>query len=225
MKVRGLKAWGLALVAMLLFSGLASASASAAKPEFKSPSGFPVKFTGTSGAGKLVTTAGREISCTSDSASGEITNAKTADNVVVEFKGCTTKILFFTLSCSNIVTNKLTAEPVYLTNPNSSSEVGLDLKPMSGTTFASFTCSGENLSVSGSVVGKITPTNKLTKSYTLSFAQSGGKQKYEGFFVGSTFTKDTLSASGSGLETFGPEQAGIEGSDTITTEKEVELSA
>lgn len=228
-KVRGLKAWGLALVAMLLFSGIAAASASAAKPEFKSPSGFPVKFTATSGAGKLVTVGGREINCKSDTASGEITSAKTADNVVVVFKECTTVSLGITFNCGNITTNKLTAEPVYLTNPNSSSEVGLDLKPMTGTTFTTFTCTSvfgnETLSVSGSVVGKISPTNKLTKTYTLTFAQSAGKQKYEGFFVGSTFTKDTLETSGSGLQTFGPEQSGIEGTDTITTEKEVELSA
>jgi len=227
--VRGFKAWGLALVAMLLFSGIAAASASAAKPEFKSPGGFPVKFSATSGAGKLETVAGRTVNCKSDTASGEVTGAKTVGNVVVKFNECTTVAFGITFNCGTITTNTLKAEPNYLTNPNSATEVGLDLKPVTGTEFTKFTCTSpfgnETLAVAGSVVGKITPVNSLTKTFTLAFAQTAGKQKYEGYFVGTTFTKDTLETTGSGLQAFGPEQSGIEGTDTVTTEKEVELSA
>jgi len=228
--LRNLKVGGAALVAVLMFSALATASASAAKPEFKSPGGFPVKFNATSGAGKLETVGAggtvRTVTCKSDTASGEITGAKTAKNIVVVFKECTAVEGSIMANCGTITTNKLTAEPNYLTNPNSASEVGLDLKPESGTQFAEFKCTAGiftvTLKVTGSVVGKITPTNTLTKSYSLVFAQTKGKQKYEGYFVGSTFTKDVLSTSGS---TFGAEQSGIEGTDSITTEKEVELSA
>jgi hypothetical protein len=227
--VRGMKVWGLALVAMLLFSGIAAASASAAKPEFKSPGGFPVKFTASSGAGKLETIAGRTVNCKSDTATGEVTGAKTVGNVVVKFNECTTVAFGITFNCGTITTNTLKAEPNYLTNPNSSTEVGLDLKPASGTEFAKFTCTSvfgnETLAVAGSVVGKMSPTNKLTKESTLTFTQTAGKQKYEGYFVGSTFTKDTLETTGTGLMGFGPEQSAIESTDTIKTEKEVELSA
>jgi len=227
--LRSLKAGRTAFVAVLIFSAVATASASAAKPEFKSPGGFPVKFNATSGAGKLVTTAGRIVNARSDHVSGEITGAKTAKNIVVVFTEATAVESGITFNCGTITTNKLTAEPNYLTNPNSATEVGLDLKPESGTVFAEFKCTAgfltETLKVTGSVVGKITPTNKLTKSYPLVFAQTGGKQKYEGYFVGSTFTKDILETSGSGATVFGPECSGIEGTDSITTEKEVELSA
>jgi len=231
--LRNLKVGGAALVAVLMFSALATASASAAKPEFKSPGGFPVKFTATSGAGKLET-AGvdgvhRTVTCKSDTASGEITGAKTAKAIVVVFKECSAVESGITFNCGTITTNKLTAEPNYLTNPAVAGEVGLDLKPEAGNEFAKFTCTAgflsETLTVTGSVVGKITPTNKLTKTYALTFAQTAGKQRYEGYFVGATFTKDILETAGAGAHIFGPEQSAIEGTESITTEKEVELSA
>jgi hypothetical protein len=220
---------GLALVAVFLLGAVGAASASAALPEFKAPGGFPAKFTATSGAGKLETVAGRTVSCKKDKATGEVGSATEVKNIVVTFEECTTVAFGITFNCGTIKSNTLKASPHYLTNPNTSTEVGLDFLPVSGTEFAKFTCTSifgnETLAVKGSAVGKIEPVNKATKSATLTFTQTKGKQKYEGYFVGAAFTKDTLETTGTGLMAFGPEQSAIEGIDTITFEKEVELAA
>jgi hypothetical protein len=220
---------GLALVAVFLLGAVGAASASAALPEFKAPGGFPVQFSATGGAGKLETVAGRTVTCPKSKATGEVVSATEAKKIVVEFEGCNAIVIGITFNCGTITSNTLKASPHYLTNPNSSAEVGLDFLPVSGTELAKFTCmsifGNETLAVKGSVVGKITPINKATKSATLTFAQTNGKQKYEGYFVGATFTKDILETTGSVLQAFGPEQSALEGTGTITFSKDIEIAA
>jgi hypothetical protein len=226
---RNLRVMGLALVAVFLLGAVGAASASAALPEFKAPGGFPVKFSAESGAGTLETVAGRTVTCKKDKATGEVGSATEAKNIVATLEECTTGAFGITFNCGTITSNTLKASPHYLTNPNTSTEVGLDFLPVSGTEFAKFTCTSifgnETLAVKGSAVGKITPINKATKSATLTFAQTNGKQKYEGYFVGATFTKDTLETTGTGLMGFGPEQSAIERVYTVLFEKEIEIAA
>jgi hypothetical protein len=225
---RRLAVTGAALLAMFALGAVSAAGASAAKPEFRFPSGVPkLKISGSSV--RLETTAGRAVSCNGSQGAGEFFSSKAITSLVLEFKECTTVLSGITLNCGTISTNPLRAELNYLTNPNSASEVGLVLKPVSGAEFAKASCTSffgnETLTVTGSVVGKVTPTNELTTNFSLVFAQTAGKQKYEGYYVGSTFTKSILQTSGSGLVTFGPEQSGLEGTEAIEVSLAVMIAA
>jgi hypothetical protein len=221
-RIRNLGALTIAVFALLVIGAQA---ASAALPEFRT-GGAAVSFTSTSGAGTLETVGGRTVRCNTDSNEGEVANAKEARNVVVRFFNCTAEGGL--LNCGEIVTNPLNGTLYYL--DKAKTEVGLDLEPESGGNFTTFTCNGpfgieETLSVTGSVVGKITPINTLTNTFELSLKQTGGIQQYTGYYnEAGTFVEDVLMTSGSGFETFGPEQSGEETSDTITTAIPIEIA-
>ena len=81
----------------------------------------------------------------------------------------------------------------YINEPKK--EVGVDLSTATGGPLMEFMCGPLKTVVDGSVIGKITPVNKLVKPpahYTLRFAQSAGKQKPTKFESGPT---DVLSTS------------------------------
>jgi hypothetical protein len=105
------------------------------------------------------------------------------------------------------------------------------ISPESGTTFASFTCKGiflsETLTVSGGVIGELTPVNSLTNSFTLTFNQTGGHQAPETYLsnTGCSATKAVLSTTGSGAESFGPIQSGIKATESLTTSKKIKVAA
>jgi hypothetical protein len=219
---------GLCLVAVLAFATVGVASASATLPEF-SKSG--VKFKATSGAGKLLTEAGHEVSCSSDEVKeteGEVTGAKTT-KATVRFKGCKALGLF---SCqtSGAASGEIISETVGLlvyTN-SSKKEVAELLSPKSGTVFAKFSCEGlETITVEGNVLGAATPVNTKSKSGKLVFTQSGGKQspsEYEET-AGGTKKKASLKSTGTGFEGFGPEGSGITSEDAVTFASELEIKA
>jgi hypothetical protein len=224
----------IALSAVFVF-GVVVTSASASQPKFEYESGqFPVSFAGSGGAGKLETVAEgtkvRKVNCNSNTSTGELSSATTVSNIVVKFKECTTTgPIGEKMSCGEIVTTKLKGKLYYLTA--GSSEVGVDLEPESGTEFAKFVCKNifvtETLTVTGSVVGKLTPVNTLANKFTLTFSQKAGHQEPEGYLaaVGCAFTKDVLSTTGSGSDVFGPIQSGVEGVETITTAENVKVVA
>jgi hypothetical protein len=233
---------GLAALALMAVVGAGTASASQPKAE---PEGgtFPVSFTGSGGAGKLETVAEgtkvRTVNCEENTSSGEVNSATTTKNVSVRFKKCTATGPFgIKVTCTGgtgaasgeIVTKTLKGTMFYI--KAASSEVGIDLEPESGTQFAEFTCGGvQKISVTGSVVGKLTPVNTLTNKYTLTFSQTAGKQSPEGFLAasGCAFTKDVLSSTGTavgfGGENFGPLQSGVEGSETLTLSKNLKVAS
>lgn len=232
---------GLAALAVMAIVGAGTASASQPKAE---PEGgtFPVEFSGTGGAGKLETVAEgtkvRTVNCEGNKSSGKISSATSATNVSVKFTGCTATGPFgIKLACTSpgaasgeIVTSTLKGTLFYI--KAGSSEVGIDLEPASGTQFAEFTCGGvQKIVVTGSVVGKLTPVNTLTNTFTLSFTQTAGKQSPEGYLAasGCGFTKDVTSSTGTALgfggENFGPIQSGIEGSETLTTSKKIKVAS
>lgn len=234
-RVRSIKVWGLALMAMLVLSGIAAASASATQPK---ASGAPATFSGTGGAGKLETVEPTHtVSCTGNTSAGEINSETSVKGVRVIFTGCTASGPFgINLTCTSagaksgeIQTVPLKGELVYLVS--GSSRAGMDLKPESGSTFASFTCTGflvsENISVAGSVIGEITPVNTATNKFTLTFKQSKGIQEFQSYLnpSGCSAVKDVLSTSGSGSETFGPLQSAVEGTETVTTSKNITIAS
>lgn len=214
-------------MAMLALSAATVASASAALPEFE-PVGkkFPVKFKSKSGAGTLETVGGRLISCTADTNVGEHTGAK-ALIVVVTFTGCTTKFLGITLNCQTaaakkgeIITKELEGTLGYINK--AAKEVGVALKPKGGGNFVNLECEGIGIEVRGSVIGVVTPLNKLVKTtehFTLTFSQAKGVQKptkLEGE------AKDVLETSTS-KGAF--EESGLGTADEITFVEEAKINA
>jgi hypothetical protein len=158
------------------------------------PAGITEKlaFSG-SGLETTLTTAGHStIKCIAANLSGEWTGPKTA-SVTVELQGCTTSA---GAQCQT-VTNPQNKSEIKLggvagelgfiryeeTEGKVTPVVGLDLKPQPPmTSLATYECtgSGEAGHIEGSVIGKITPINRMTsESKLLYYATKAGEQRPE----------------------------------------------
>jgi alpha-tubulin suppressor-like RCC1 family protein len=193
------------------YSG-AGCLALATKPTTKKYEWMPASFAEKlaflgSGAETALTTVGRPtIKCLAANFSGEWTGPKTA-SVNVELQACT---------------NAAGAQCTTVTNPNNKSEillkgvlgelgfiryeavegkvvsvVGLDLKPYppGNPSLAEYECTGssEKGHIEGSVIGKLTPINKMTtEQKLLYYATKAGEQRPEAF---QGTPKDTLITS------------------------------
>jgi hypothetical protein len=205
---------GLAIVAIVAFSVVATGAASAAKPNFTV---FPNKFS--SKGGKAELKSGSEIvSCTSsENKGGEVTGEKTAAKVTVKFAGCEKggkKCSSGTLEAGKINTKVLSGEIGYVGTEKN--KVGLKLKPTTGEEFVNFKCEGGfETKVQGCVIGEAKPLNVLQTTGTLSFRESGGKQEFTGFEGG----------TGCELLAFGFAKSVEVAESTITFEKAEEIEA
>jgi len=189
------RTFGLCCITMLALSATGAASASAALPEFTGP--FPTPFTAKSGATTLETVKKATIRCTADKGAGEVTGPKTG-NVTITFSGC--ELVTLGLPCNTvgvppgeIVTATLLMTVGYINEPKK--EVGIDLSTATGGPLMEFVCGPLRTLVDGSVIGKITPINKLVAppgKFTLKFVQAAGKQKPTKFEAGPI---DVLSTS------------------------------
>ncbi len=211
---------GLCIATLLALGTAIADSASAALPEFTGP--FSKTFTSTSGPGRLRAVGGKRVLCTAGTNIGEITGPK-AGSVTITLTGCTLK----KVPCNSpgsapgeIVTPALTMTVGYINK--AMKLVGIDLTEPSGGLFLLFSCtSGTRVAVSGSVIGKLTPVNKLvtpSETFALNFVQAGGFQKVtklEGEPV------DTLEASFNGPF----ETAGFRSKDQILFSEPVKLIA
>ena len=239
-----LRSLGLAVLAALsvmafMGAGVASASEPIATPN---PVGFPVAFTGVGGTGTLETTpdsggAVHKVHCTASSSSGELSSASTTKTPVVRFTGCTdpstgANCKSTGAAANEIVTNKLHGTLVYL--ETGKSRTGVLLKPETGTTFAAFTCVAifgitAHLSVTGEVLGELTPVNVQTKDFTLTFKKAAGHPIPSSYLnptgCAHVSTTDALKASSTGASVWGPLTSGLEGSQTLTFSKEVKIDA
>jgi hypothetical protein len=217
----------MALVAMLLLGAVSASPASAA--EFVANPSFSVKFTGEGKAGLLETKAGRSVTCTGGSASGEIAGSKEAKAMVV-FKGCHAEHLPL-LTCTSpgraageIATSSMKGTPVNLDTTKTS--VGVLLQPASGEVMAEFNCSlgfvNETLTVTGAVIGKFPDAelNEYRSTLHLEFIAIKGVQQYTQ--IEGSGTQYVLMTEGEGTEPFAAEQSGIHeavpGSTTLTAE-------
>jgi len=173
------KLLGVAILAVVALSAIASASASAAElPEFL-PGNAGEKFTGTSGAGTLEVNALEKITCSSDTVTGEnVGTTKKEASATVTFKGCSafgiagakslgeaegTIVAHVKLKLCYI--NISTKEPGVLTKVE---------KPVH------IEVAGKLLVVEGDQVAKISPSNTKTKEFKLTYEESGGKPKPDG---------------------------------------------
>jgi hypothetical protein len=224
-----LYAMGLAFLAVAALGAGAAASASAAKPEFVLKSGsFPVGFTSTGGAATWETTSGETLSCTSITDGGAITGTKTG-SVTLTFKGCTTTMFGFPISCkssgraSGEVQTNLLATHLY--SDNTRSKVLEDLAPASGSNFAQFECAGLGTVVwTGQLLGEFPTTNTFLHSTSLIFKQTKGVQAFSAY---ENETGELVSAYLQTSKNGGtPVRMGIEATDGITFEgvRELEIT-
>ena len=186
------------------------------------------KFTDKSGTSELRSAAHETITCTKDTSSGEITGIKTVGNVKVTFTGCTQGTA--KVKCKSIKNpSKPTegtegAEEEIITNTvegelgevSAGTKVGEDLKPIAADTrFVTIKCGTLNIAVTGSVIGEVTPINKLQTTGTLVFAANAGNtnQEFTAFTGGA---EDHLTAFS--------ENAWLVSSDEITFEEAIEVT-
>jgi hypothetical protein len=159
-----------------------------------------------SGLETTLTTAGHStIKCLAANITGEWTGPKTA-SVNVELQGCTTsagaqcQTITNPQNKSEIKLNGVLGEPGFIRYEEVEGKVieavGLDLKPQPPmTSLATYECTGSSEAghIEGSVIGKITPINKMTtEQKLLYYATKAGEQRPEQFQAG---PKDTLMTS------------------------------
>lgn len=185
------------------------------------------KFISAEEKSTLQTVGNRKIVCTHDTDSGEYTGPKT-DVETILFTGCKLTGLGVNVTCSSpglaageITTNPLASELGFISKPT---EVGMDLKPLFGSTFAEFECGGIRIVVEGSVIARMTPISKMTLIFKEKFKATAGIQKPEKFEGG---PKDTLICTGfedhTELVLF-TEQCGFTSLGTITNEEKLEIN-
>jgi hypothetical protein len=213
---------GLMVVAVMAL-GLVVASAAFAEPAF-----LPVgaTFTGTSGTGVLEA-GGEKIECTADTSAGTISSATLVGGVTVSFTGC--KAIKGTEKCTvkspsaaagSIVTHELHGVLGLVLPKGTGTGVGLLLLPVENKKFVtieSTKCSIET-TVSGNLVGEVTPVGVHTTKGTLVFKK--------GATEGQSIKSFDLSTGGSvtpKLEAFGKE-AGEETTEVISWSAAVEVS-
>jgi hypothetical protein len=240
--VKYLRSLGLAALAALSVMAFVASAASASEPVgTPNPAGFPVGFSGAGGTGTLETTPDsggtvHKVHCTASTSTGELSSASTTKNTVVKFTGCTDASSGVPCTSSGaaskeIVTNKLHGTLVYLAT--NSSKSGVLLKPETGTTFAAFACGlfgiNANVTVSGEVLGELTPVNVFTKTFTLTFKKTAGHPIPSSYLnptgCGHVSTTDSLKSSSTGAQVWGPLTSGLEGSQTLTFTKEIKVDA
>jgi hypothetical protein len=169
----------LCLITTLAISAAVAASASAL-PEFTGP--FPKPFTSTSKTTILETGGKTKVKCAADTNKGEITGPN-AGFVIIKFTGCELKALRCTsqgAAPGEIVTFPLTTTLGYI--KKEPKEVGLDLSNPAGAVVAEFLCVNATVRivVRGSVIGRITPVNKVVSPgghFTVKFTQKAGTQQ------------------------------------------------
>lgn len=225
-----IKLLGLALVTVFALGAVAVTSASAALPEFDGP--FPIHFTALQlGVGIVETVGKRTIECTHSSALGFINGPK---DVLVNssiITGCKSTT-FGAGKCQNgatkgeIKTLAFLGLLGYITA--STKLVGLLFESYGSiNNIASFECEtllgSEKLTVKGTVICHLSPTNVTTKNYHLECKQKNGVQEPLSFDgVG---TKDLLLLEGQGPENFAFEQLGVSGLSDILTLTSTKINA
>jgi hypothetical protein len=207
-RMRRLNLIGVGILAILALSGLASATAFAANPEFLPTTGQ--KFTITSGKGELV--SGFAIKCNKDKGTGEITGAKTV-TANVDFEECTV----FGVAANSLgdpsktILVKATGELCYINE--AAKEVGVYFTPE--PVHIEVPLVGELDVVSGTAVAKAEPINKKSKT---------GKQVFPSTAIASCGGK-TAALKSEKQENGKPESATEVSTEEVTFEKEVEIMA
>jgi hypothetical protein len=191
-RMLGLSRLCVALLSVIAICAIATASASAALPEFAGP--FVNKFTFTSKPVllELETKAGK-MECGEAVGNGEIVAAKELKVAKITYDKCTSPFG----ECKTpgqaagvVVTGELVGILGYLNKTEKL--VGLDLDPKTQP-FANVTCGVVTFEVKGDVIGRfINALNTKTKIYELKYEQAEGKQKWQKLEGGNKSILETL---------------------------------
>ncbi len=166
------------LIAATAAIALSSGSAMAALPELAAPPGMP--FTAVSKAALLQTATKVKIKCTADTAKGEVLGPKLV-TMTLSFTGCTSTEVPGVLCNSpngvpgEIATFALIGQLGYI-KAVPPVEVGMDLSDPAAALIATVICGPSVDTITGSVIGRVTPLNKPTKKLALKFSQKLGVQ-------------------------------------------------
>lgn len=170
-----------------------AASPALALPEFSGP--FPKTFTATSGAALLETVTAVKVTCKTDVAAGEVTGPQSG-TIQITFKGCKSgKSPCNTPGAAPgiIATGILAVRFGYLNKAKKL--VGADIfEPAGGPIFYYGCSSAMSAKVIGSVIGQITPVNKVvtpSEVFKLKFQQALGIQKWGSLEGGPTDILET----------------------------------
>jgi hypothetical protein len=187
------------------------------------------KLAGALGAVTLETTGAKKIACSSGTAAGEYTGAKT-QTVTLTLSGCERPATHS--PCQNaagasgqIVTNQLEGRLGFIRS-GSKPIVGLDLAREGA--LATFECASsapggkEVVTLEGSAIGTVKPIDLMASQFTDAHTQKGGRQSPEQLEGG---LKDTLVSSVlAGIER-SSEQTGLAATLTVTGEEPLEIKA
>jgi hypothetical protein len=211
-----------ALVAMLAFAAVTTASASAALPEFETTT-WPITYTASSGVVDLQVKGAFKIQCEKSTNTGEIANFKTLVKVHIIYKGC--EIVGAETACTSsgaaageIRSSYLTTTLVY-TN-KAAREVGQLVKPeAAGSALAEFKCGLLSTKLTGGVIAKLPneQVNKSRTSFTWDYKQNAGIQEPTEYEEGSSKVSSFLDCFGT--------QTGEEATETVTWSASVEIGA
>jgi hypothetical protein len=204
-----------------------------AKTEFEwIPGVAKGKFTSKGGVGQLTTLNGTTVVCKAQSSGGEYSGTKLVGGVVVKFTGCESagfRCATAGAGEGEIVTNplegKIGIEKRYFNLEKKEvplkNTIALDLFPTAADKglYVTFNCGASlHITVGGSVLVPLKPTNKMISSITLKYVATKGVQKPENF---EGEPADVLISEINGKK---PEQSGITITSTQTGEEAAELN-
>lgn len=191
--------FGLIAGVVLAISLVTVAAASAAAPEFKSSSGFPVLFLGLS----LLATIEAEkqkIECGDDHIHGYILGAHRVSGIEIEFLGCTAKegtkegcpVMSPGSATGDIQLTLLDGELGSVTRTEAASGVGLLFLPEKGkifTTIVAACIKPEETAVEGQVAGEVVQLNALVSEQLIDLTGSKGAQSIKSIGILGTTVK------------------------------------
>ena len=185
------------------------------------------KLKTTGGTGKLETLNGTTVTCVTEESGGEFNSPKTVSGVVVKFTGCKSAGITCNTEGSKegeIVTKQLEGKIGFEKRElvATKSKIAFDLFPIAadGGLYVTFNCGVSlHITVGGSVLVPLKPTNKMLSTLTLKYSATKGHQKPE-HFEGEP--NDVLVTEINGKK---PEQSGITISSTQTAEEPLEVSS
>ena len=158
------------------------------------------------------------VECKKDAGAGKYTSSTTDEEEIV-FSKCTAggkkKCTSSGEAPGAVKTSLLESQlGIITTTPQ---VVRVDLKPkVPGQPLAEFECEGTSVKLTGSLIGKLTPFSLMSKTFTVAWAESAGKQSPEQFHGEA---KDTLEAFVNGG---GPVAAILQGSEKVSNEEKLE---
>jgi hypothetical protein len=163
---------GLGGLAVLVLIALTPASAAATLPEVIGASEGPLASKGLT----LLTTGGQKMKCTASEGSGAGVEEPKHVDLFLNFTGCT----LAKAPCKSGVAPPgdvgftLRGTLGYINE--AMKQVGADFEGSAPPEIAEFECGGVSVTVSGSVIGRVTPINKLTTTVKVKLIQHGGVQ-------------------------------------------------